>query len=323
MDKFFNLDKTDKKIIAALEQDSRQPNKAIAKKAGVNEHIVAYRIQRLLEEGVVKKIYCIVNRGALFNVGYRTFLRFQNLSTEKEKGLVKRAVECKYTCWVSLCRGHWDMVISMFVDNPNQFMSLFSKIISGYEEFIQEKEIVNYLELIDFNRTHVYGGDPMAMAEYDGKSNAIEIDELDQKILEQLSTNSRLTLIEMSKQFLVSPDTIRNRINGLEEKKVILGHGVLFDLKKIGIGYYVMLLNLKSLSKARQQSLYNFALQHSSIMCWIKTIGAYDLNLDVEIEEQKLDALVAELRNKFGDVIKNIEILTIKDEFKYTSLTQK
>ena len=35
---FFALDKTDKKIIAALEENSRQSNKAIAKKARANEH---------------------------------------------------------------------------------------------------------------------------------------------------------------------------------------------------------------------------------------------------------------------------------------------
>jgi len=63
---FFALDKTDRKIIAALEENSRQSNKAIAKKARANEHVVAYRIQRLINEGIIKKIYCVINRGALF-----------------------------------------------------------------------------------------------------------------------------------------------------------------------------------------------------------------------------------------------------------------
>lgn len=323
MGKVFILDKTDLKIIAALEEDSRQPNKAIAKKAGVNEHVVAYRIQRLLKEGIVKKIYCIINRGALFPVGYRALLRFQNLSAEKESTLIKRAVRNKFTNWVVSCRGHWDMIITMFVNDPAHFVQIFGEITAGFEDFIQEKEVVTYLEMIEFTRAHIYDGEPVEMIEYDGKFRHAWVDDLGRKILEQLSANSRMTLIEMAQKFSVSPDTIRNRIKSLERKKLILGHGVLFDLKRIGLGYYVILLNLKNLTKERERALRNFALQYQNIIFWIRSIGAYDLNLEVEIEEEKLNQLIVDLRNKFGDVIKNLEVLTVKDEFKYTYLTQK
>jgi len=319
----FRLDKVDKKIIAALERDSRQPNKAIARSAGISEHVAAYRIQRLFDEGVVKKIYCIINRGALFNVGYRVFLRFQNFSEEKEKELLRRAFECMYSCWVVLCRGRWDMMISMFVEDPDHFKRLYNEMVSGFEDFIQEKEIVNYLELIDFNRAYIYGGPPVEMVEYDGKFRKIGIDPLDQGILAQLSANSRMPLVEMASKFAVSPDTIRNRIKKLEEQRLILGHGVLFDLKKIGITFYNILLNLKDITGARRKALYAFAIQHPNVIFWIGTIGIYDLTLELEIEDSMLDGFVAELRNKFGGIIKNMEILTIKETFKYTYLTQK
>ena len=319
----FNLDKADIKILQALERNSRQPNKAIARKAGVNEHVVAYRIQRMLKEGVIRKIFCIVNRGLLFPVGYRIFLRFQNLSKEKENALIRRAVECRFTNWVVLCRGHWDMVISMFVNDPGHFQELFNGIIGGFEDFVQEKEVVNYLEMADFNRAYLYGGEPTEMLEYDGKFRHTEADALDWKILEQLSTNSRMPTAEIAKNFGVSPDTIRNRINSLEKKKLILGHSVWLNLKKIGLNYYTILLNLKDLSKEREKALHSFALQHRNVIFWVRTIGAYDLNIEIEIGETKLDEFVAELRNKFGDIIKNMEVLTIKDEFKYTYLTQK
>ena len=320
---FFALDKTDRKIIAALEENSRQSNKAIAKKARANEHVVAYRIQRLINEGIIKKIYCVINRGALFPIGYRIFLRFQSLSAERENALIKRLVECKYTNWVVSCRGRWDMIVSMFVKDPNHFMSLFKETIAGFEDFIQEKEVVSCLTFSDFNRAYLYGGQPVEMVEYDGKFSQTKVDSLEQKILEQLSTNSRLTLIEMAGKFDVSPDTIRNRIKKLEKEKVILGHGVLLNLKKLGLGYYTILLNLKNLSKEREKAFRDFALQHPNILFWIRTIGVYDLNIELEIEEHKLDGLIVELRNKFGDVIKNLEVLSIVEEFKYTYLTQK
>jgi len=319
----FRLDKVDLKIIQALEENSRQSNKAIAKKATVNEHVVAYRIKRLFDEQVIKKIYSIIKRGALFPVGYRVFFRFQNLSAEKEQALIKRAVENKFTNWVVLCRGHWDMIVTMFVNDPNHFVQIFNEITAGFEDFIQEKEVVNYLEMVDFTRAHLYGGEPVEMVEYDGKFRHGQVDNLDREILEQLSTNSRLPLVDMARNFKVSPDTVRNRIKKLEKENLILGHGVLFNLKKIGLGYYDILLNFKNFSKEREKAMRDFTLEHPNVIFWIRTIGAYDLNLELEIEDKDFDQFLADLRNKFGNLIKNMEVLGIREEFKYTYLTQK
>jgi DNA-binding Lrp family transcriptional regulator len=51
------LDRVDTKIIAALDQNSRQSNKAIAKKTQTNEHVIAYRIQKLISEGIIQTGY--------------------------------------------------------------------------------------------------------------------------------------------------------------------------------------------------------------------------------------------------------------------------
>ncbi|MDD5163157.1 MAG: AsnC family transcriptional regulator [Candidatus ainarchaeum sp.] len=315
---FPNIDKVDLKIIKALEQNSRMPSKAIAKLASVNEHVVAYRIERLVNSGLINKIYCIISRGALFPVGYRVFLRFQNLSAEKEKAIVKRAVDCGFVNWVALCRGHWDMVISLFVNNPKHFMQLFSEMIAGFEDFIQEKEIVSYYEVFNFNRAYLYGGNPIEMQEYDGEFRQKQIDELDKKILNQLSANSRLSFIEMAQKFNASPDTIRNRIKQLEKQKILLGHGVLLNLEKIGYSTYLVLLNFKNLSKTREKALRSFTMQHPNVIWWLSSIGAYDLSLELEASEKKLDEFIVILREKFWDIIKNIEILTLRESLKYT-----
>ena len=121
VEELIKLDKADKKILMALEENSRYSNKTIAKKTSLNEHVVAYRIKRLFDSGLLKKVCCIVGRGNLYPVGYRVFLRFQNLSSEKEKELIARGVKNKYVCWIGSCIGHWDMLISMFVNDPKQF----------------------------------------------------------------------------------------------------------------------------------------------------------------------------------------------------------
>jgi len=47
------------------------------------------------------------------------------------------------------------------------------------------------------------------------------------------------------------------------------------------------------------------------------------LALELEIPEKEADVFLAALRNKFGDVIKNLEVLTIVKEFKYSHFDKK
>lgn len=313
----FKLNKTDKKILLALEENGRYSNKKISSLVSLNEHVVAYRIKRFFDSGFLRKICAIVSRGALFPVGYRVYLRFQNLSSENEEKITKRTAENKYVSWAATCTGHWDMIISMFVNDPNHFLVQFNEIIAGFEDNIQEKEIINYLEIIDFNRTYLHGAEPKQMIEYNGKFQKEEIDFVDRKILSELAGNNRQTLIELGKKAGVSPDTIKNRLDKLEKRKIILGTAFFIDYEKIGLNLYVILLNLRNLSPKREKELRNFSLQHPNIIFWIKTIGRYDLNLEIESTETELNEIIYNLRQKFGDVIKNIEVLSTKTSYKY------
>lgn len=316
------LDKTDLRILAALEENSRQPNKAIARKLGINEHVIAYRIQKMLDSGKIRKIYCSIRRGVFYNIGYRTFLRFQSISPENEKEIISRLQKCEFVNWVANCRGRFDLVFSMFVKDPATYNKAFQEAVQGFEEFIQEKEILNFLEMKEFNRKYFNNAEPFEMNEYSGKFETSEMDGLDWKIVRILSENSRVSAIEIAKSLAISPDTVRNRIKSLEKSKIILGHGVLLDFDKTGLKEIVVLLNLRNVPAKREKQLKDFAKQHPNIIYWGKFVGTWDVDFEMEIEENKIDDFITELRSKFGDIIKNIEVLTIVKDFKYTHMAR-
>ena len=49
----YGLDLKDKKILVELELNSRRSNNQIAKKVNLSKEVVKYRIDRLLEKGVI------------------------------------------------------------------------------------------------------------------------------------------------------------------------------------------------------------------------------------------------------------------------------
>ena len=87
------LDLSDKKILCELDRDSRQSNKQIAKKAGLSEQVTGNRIKRLLENNIIDYFHVKTNPMALGYFHAKSYLRFYNLSQEKQNQLVEELLK--------------------------------------------------------------------------------------------------------------------------------------------------------------------------------------------------------------------------------------
>ena len=68
------------------------------------------------------------------------------------------------------------------------------------------------------------------------------IDTLDLKIIESLKVNSRTSFVEIGKQIGLSPSSVRERIQKLEDTEVIKGYNIQLDNKKLGFGLEVFIM---------------------------------------------------------------------------------
>jgi len=60
-------------------------------------------------------------------------------------------------------------------------------------------------------------------------------DDLDQRILQILQKNGKLTYEEIGKLLGRSPSTVRDRIEKMEEERIILGYSAIADQERLGI----------------------------------------------------------------------------------------
>ena len=72
--------------------------------------------------------------------------------------------------------------------------------------------------------------------------DSMAYDDVDKKILELLSGNSRLSVRQISKIIKVSPPTISRRIRRLEEKGVIKGYVSIIEDEELGYDCRALLL---------------------------------------------------------------------------------
>lgn len=68
------------------------------------------------------------------------------------------------------------------------------------------------------------------------------VDAIDLKIIESLKVNSRTSFVEIGKQIGLSPSSVRERVQKLEDNEVIKEYTIQLDTKKLGFGLEVFIM---------------------------------------------------------------------------------
>src|SRR5512136_1676871 len=91
------IDLKDRKILYELDLNCRQSNTQIGKKVGLKKDVVAYRIKRMQDEGVIKNFWTAINT---FNLGYnvfRIYITLQYVNVEKKNEIIQHFVNYENT----------------------------------------------------------------------------------------------------------------------------------------------------------------------------------------------------------------------------------
>ncbi len=106
------IDDLDRSIIHLLQEDSRMPSAEIARRLGVAERTVRARINRLVQDGIVKLV-AIVNPAAL---GYDVIADiFLEVEPGRLEDVAEQLVAMEEVAYVGLTTGDRDISIQVFV----------------------------------------------------------------------------------------------------------------------------------------------------------------------------------------------------------------
>ena len=76
-------------------------------------------------------------------------------------------------------------------------------------------------------------------------------------------------------------------------------------------------MKVKDKSGESNQKLLSFAEKHKNITWFFKTLGNYDYEISVEVEnQQKYQEVLKEIRSQFSSVIDEVETIIRFDELK-------
>ena len=304
------MDKKDSFILKELDNNSRQPYSLIAKKVNLSKDAVKYRINKLVESGVIKGFRTIINIGKLGYVPVRFLIKLKGVSPEKEQEIIEFFKSSKYSGWIVSVEGYWDINTYFYFKTTNQMAEFYNLFISKYRTFIDDKNFNIYENIICYSRSYLDDSQIRVKREIASINKTSEIDELDKKILFLLSENSRINVVNIARETGTTSKTIIQRIRKLENDNIISGYRIHIDISKINFIYYKIHITLQNIEDNQYSLIKSYIVQNKNVIYWDELIGGYDIEFEMEIESQeKLRIFLEELRSNFSENIKDYEIL--------------
>jgi len=218
------IDQTEYDIIVELQKNAWQSDSQIARKLGMNETLVTRRINRLLDEGIIR-IKAITN---LWQLGYNTTAFFGISAMPAElRELCSRLVSMPSIHYVSRTSGRFDVVALATFRSPQelaQFAERDLAEVSGNvrSETLMIMEYKKWDESILTDRRLVSGNSddddwsptwPSQAAPPDPASATI--DERDCAILSELQNNARQSEAHIARNLKISQSTVNRRMSRL------------------------------------------------------------------------------------------------------------
>ncbi len=300
------LDNLDRKIIRILDANSRTSSSVIAKKLGISKQLLKYRIERLVEKNLIDKFYTVINGVKLGYLYLRIYLKFQRITSEKEHELIDRFVKNSFTTWVVKCRGSWDLVVSIYAKDTDDFARNYQSIVGEFQDNILSKKVVLIQNVLFSTRDYLSGSEGSVDSVYGGITEHLSIDLIDHGILKQLSRNSRIKLVELAKKVNTSVDTVKSHIRRLENDGIIKGHKLTLSYSKLGFLFYIISLTLSNNSGPARKKIESYCKSHPNSVYLVNILGDHDIDLEVEVESQEqLDLFLRDIKNQFYDIIKS------------------
>ncbi len=315
------LDLKDRKILYALDLNSRATLGEISKEVKLSKQVVDYRIKNLIKNKVIKHFYTITNFSKLGYTEYKLYLKFQNVDVAKEKEIIDFWVDGVPSFWVGSCRGRWDLAVAVSSRDINEFGDILNSFINKYGIYVLEKDVLITEVSPVFTRNYLTGKKEKKVHTFGGKIGNYELDNSDIKILRLISMNARMTVSEIMEKSGLTRDVINYRIKKLRKDDIISQYRVLIDLDVIGYKLYKIILRLRSLTPEKEKKLISYITLHPKGTQYLKLVGSWDAELEFEVQnEEELHSILLDIRNNFSDIIRDYDTLLVYKEHKLNYL---
>ncbi|MFH2021472.1 MAG: Lrp/AsnC family transcriptional regulator [archaeon] len=315
------LDIKDKKILKELFRDGRIPFSLVAKKVGMSKEVVNYRVNKMLERGLLLGFNSVYDVKRIGWKIYMVYLKLKSIDNKREQEIINTLKSHKNVAWVIKCIGYYDIIIKIFARESHE-----------YNHTIKEIESLIGLSLSDYDSDAAEREHPVQIPflyapvnpdrhEDIRKEGDFKISNIDISILEELAHDARMPLSDMASKLSVSRDLLKYHLKKLEEELIILKYrpSAWSGSKSLGFSWYLISLKLRQLETEKQMTLFSYIANHPNVTYFYELTGEHDFGFEIRIKTgDELNDVMMQIRSILGEDLKSHILNLILKEYKYT-----
>ena len=315
------LDVKDRKILYELDIDSRQSFSQLGKKVGLSKDLVAYRVKKLQEKGIIKNFVTDINHYKLGYTPIKFYFTYQNITPKIKQEIIDYFVKNPYTLEVHSLEGQYDLCIVCMVKDVANFYNIWIYIINEYRDYFSNQifcvqNLLGYYKLTFLLDDKSDKKEERINSSICSNDKKVDIDDLDKKIFESLVLNSRISTLEIAQNLNSTVNTINSRIQKLVKNGIIVGYSVFIDWLKIDYHWYKVDIVLKDLKKIPQ--ILGYIENNPNFLQRLASLGYVDLELVFLLgNASQLYQIMEDLSLKFPDSIRNYKYFCTVKTHKY------
>lgn len=308
------LDKIDRKILLALDEDARQSLSKIARTIKLGNDLVEYRVNRMINAEIINSFSALTDFSKLGINIYKTYVRFKNKPKTINK-FINYLNNHSQLYWLSEWYGYRNILFSIAADSPQKFKQILDEIFFKFSDCILSFETAIICSVSRFSKGYLLG-QPGIKLTYADSDSKISLKELDIKLLHELSSNCRRSYKLYADKLDCTESVIRYSLKKLEQEKVIIGYRMQLNYSKLSMLVVKLLIEPSNINRNFYKDLEEFCFKNQWVTCLIKQLGKYSFEVELEVPSYQIfNSFIDELNNIFDSSINAIEQLFLRKDY--------
>ncbi|MDA3836514.1 MAG: winged helix-turn-helix transcriptional regulator [Nanoarchaeota archaeon] len=304
------LNLKDRKILLELDRNARATNAEIAKKIGLSKDSVGYRIKQLEKNKIISGYRTIINTSKLGYIQHRVALQFIDINSSILTDMISFLKKEKGVSAIAQNEGEWDFAILYLSKTSLEFYEFFERFLGGFRNVVKDKLISEIILYHEVERSYLVENIKPKKMKPKFDFEKVNIDKIDLQILNSLSENARVKLIDLADEFSLSSMLVHQRIKKLEKKGVIVSYKADINVLSLNRDYYGVKINLNNYSE--KVKILDEIYSISEMTAVLYSINGYDIEFDLDILGTKeYHKVINSLRDRFSTIrgIKSIRAM--------------
>ena len=307
------LDLVDRKILTELDKNCRIPSTKLAKIVMKSRQAVDYRINQLIEKGIITGFKTSINPHKIGNKLYKIYFKLKNIAKRKED-LLNFLRKSDKVYWIGENAGRWDLIFGIFAKTDYEFFELKNELISKFNDIIAEDYGAIIIDVKQFPKMY-FTKEKLKPTTFGGEVENNELDKIDLRILSIIAGNARMPIIEIASKTKSTPAIVISRLKKLEKLGIIIQYRIEINTSKLNLENYKIIINLERYSKEDEIKLFQYISNRPETQYLIRNI--WQLEIEIVVKNfREYHKFVEDLKLDFPNIIKTIDFtLMIKDEW--------